>query len=181
MFTCLNNLFTVFKNAVAIKSTVADDIPSYASKLSQVESSFNDLKICAATVAREAESVTISLQQRAELLEKRFNAIADTVDNMIIIKTIRRQWIAINDYTCKFLNIDRVSCLGKSNDQILQLYPHLNGIIDILDNAEKSSWKDMSNTTVKLQLNDVDFTMTIKPIETADKTVGELVLIGKQS
>ena len=29
--------------------------------------------------------------------------------------------------------------------------------------------------------DDVDFTMTIKPVETTDKTAGELVLIGKKS
>ena len=53
--------------------------------------------------------------------------------------------------------------------------------VNNLDDAEKLSWNEHQGKIVKLQLNDVNFNVTIKPIETADKAVGELVLIGKKS
>ena len=181
MFTCLNNFFREL-----IKPNISQDSNNYYKtqynvKLSEIETSFNDLKKSTETVVAQADSVATMLKRNAELFERRFATIADNIDNMIIIKTINRQWIAINDYTCKFLNIDRMVCLGKTNDQILRLYPQLNKIINILDNAEKLSWNEHQGKIVKLQLNDVNFNVTIKPIETTDKAIGELVLIGKKS
>ena len=91
MFTCLNNFFREL-----IKPNICQDSNNYYktqynTKLSEIETSFDDLKKSAATVTQQAISVTTMLKRNAELFERRFAAIADNIDNMIIIKTINRQ------------------------------------------------------------------------------------------
>ena len=152
----------------------------YEIKLNEIEGSFDQLKQTTASVIKQATGVTESLKRNIELFEKRFNAIANAIDNVIIIKTINRQWISVNDFTCQLLGINKEVCLGKTNEQVVEIYPQLKSIINILDDAEKYSWDHHQPETITMPIEKHEYQVMIKPVETSDKMANELVLIGKK-
>lgn len=155
----------------------------YQAKLDEIESSFDNLKNSTAEVIKHAADVTDQLNQNVELYEKRFDAIINTVNNMIIIKTVNRQWTIVNDFACTLLGINRETCIGKTNDEIMSIYPQLSTLLTAIDKAEKKSWitKSPAEIVIPLEVNNksASVTIIIKPIETEDEKAHEIVVIGK--
>lgn len=174
-------MFNIFKKVIdASNESQRYYQNQFNTKLNEIDHSFDQLRKTTSDVIKQASTVNQELTRNVELFEKRFTTIANTIDNVIIIKTINRQWIAVNDFTCRLLEIVRESCVGRNNQQIVEQYPQLKSIIDILDNAEKHSWKRKQTETISMTIKDQKYQVIIRPIETTDKMSNELVLIGKK-
>lgn len=155
----------------------------YQTKLHEIESSFDSLKTATSNVIKQAVTTTDTLKRTAELYEKRFDALINNINDMVIIKTINQQWSVINSFACQILRIDSKDCIGKTNKQLAEQYPQLAEILNILDKAEQHSWltktqKEM-NITVNINDHPVNFEILIKPIETSDQQACEIVMIGR--
>lgn len=178
----LNSLKKMFDNDNEINRYYSIQ---YQSKLDEITSSFDKLKSTTASVIKNAVSVTDQLKQRVELYEKRFDAIVNNVNDMIMIKTINRQWAIVNDFTCNLLGIDREMCIGKTNNEITKIYPNLSTLLSTIDNCEHQSWvsKQPNTITVSIDVENkpVNFDIIIKPIETSDEQAHEIVVVGKVS
>lgn len=155
----------------------------YQTKLREIETSFDSLKHATSDVIKQAVDTTDSLKRNIELYEKRFDVLINNSDDMVIIKTINQQWAVINPFACKVLGIDSAKCIGKSNKQLAQQYPQLSQILSILDKAEQQSWitKTQKKTNIRVNANGqtLEFEILIKPIETSDHQVCEIVMIGR--
>lgn len=155
----------------------------YQTKLDEIEQTFDDLKSTTANVIKQAVDVTDQLKQSVELYEKRFDAIVNNVNDLIIIKTINRQWTIVNDFACDLLNIDREMCLGKSNKEIYEIYPQLTMLLSTIDKSEQHSWLTRTPSQVHITTDiggkPFEFQIVIKPIETEDSRTHEIVVVGK--
>lgn len=155
----------------------------YQTKLREIETSFDSLKTATSNVIKQAVDTTDQLKRTNELYERRFDALINTVNDMVIIKTINRQWTIVNQFACNLLEIDRDQCLGKSNKELCEIYPQLGQLLNTLEKAEHESWitKSPKRTNIVLNVNDkpIDFEILIKPIETSDQQQHEIVVIGR--
>lgn len=159
----------------------------YRQKLEKVDQSFEDLKETTRAVTKQAIELTDQLKRKLELTDKRFNTIINAVDDVIIVKTIDRQWVSVNEFTCKLFDIDRDICLGKTNEQVVELYPQLGEVINALDKIEKIAWNEHQPTKIQLSMdsdkkkgNNYLLDILITPIETQDKLAQEIVLVGQK-
>ena len=159
----------------------------YRQKLEKVDQSFESLKETTRSVTQQAIEVTNQLQRKLELTDKRFNTIINAVDDVIIVKTVDRQWVSVNEFTCKLFEIDKDCCIGKTNEQIIQLYPQLKDVIEALDKVEKVAWNEHQPTKVQLSMDDARrknnkflLDVLITPVETEDKLAQEIVLVGQK-
>ena len=79
--------------------------------------------------------------------------------------------------------IDPDVCIGKSNDEIIAIYPRLEPILTKLSEVEKESWsqKQIQCITMKINVNGTPtiFDVNINPIETNDGVMHEIVVVGK--
>lgn len=155
----------------------------YQAKLREIETSFDSLKSATSNVIKQAVDTTDQLKRTNELYEKRFDALINSINDMVVIKTINQQWAVINQFACKMLNIDQTKCIGKSNKELAELYPQLAQILEILDKTEHESWitKTQKKTNITIDVNGqpIDFEILIKPIETTDHQSCEIVMIGR--
>lgn len=161
--------------------------PLYQQKLVKIDESFENLKEIAREVSQQAIEVTDGLKRNVELFDKRFKAIIDEVDDVIIVKTIDHKWVSINDFTCKLFAIDKEVCLGKTNREISEMYPQLEDIIKALDYAENNVWTNKRKATIQLSIEGVKnrkspivLDVVVSPVETDDKLAQEIVLVGRK-
>ena len=159
----------------------------YRQKLEKVDQSFEHLKETTRAVTQQAMEVTDQLKRKLELTDKRFNTIINAVDDVIIVKTIDRQWVSVNEFTCKLFNVDREQCLGKTNEQVIQIYPQLQQVIGALDRIEKIAWDEHQPTKIQLSMDSTEkrkssyvLDVLITPVETEDKLAQEIVLVGQK-
>lgn len=158
----------------------------YRQKLEMVDQSFESLKETTRAVTQQAIEVTNQLQRKLELTDKRFNTIINAVDDVIIVKTIDRQWVSVNEFACKLFEIDREQCIGKTNEQVIELYPQLESVIGALDKIEQVAWDDHQPTKIQLSVDGIEkksnylLDVLITPIETEDKLAQEIVLVGQK-
>lgn len=155
----------------------------YSRKLEEIDHSFDALKKSSKDLASCASEISKMLKRHVEMCEKRFVAITNVIEDVVIIKTINRQWTHVNKYTCEVFGIDPELCIGKSNDQIIELYPHLQPILSKLSEVEKESWnkRQIQCLNVKIDVNGIPsiFEININPIETNDGVMHEIVVVGK--
>lgn len=178
------------KSLKAIKQSFSNDREEnryyqnqYSRKLEEIDRSFVALKKSSKDVASVAAEISAMLKRHVEMCEKRFVAITNVIDDVVIIKTINQQWTHVNKYTCDVFDIDPEQCIGKSNDQISELYPRLQPILAKLSEVEKESWskRELQCINVKIDVNGVPtiFEININPIETDDGVMHEIVVVGK--
>ena len=159
----------------------------YRQKLEKVDQSFEILKETTRAVTKQAIELTDQLKRKLELTDKRFNTIINAVDDVIIVKTVDRQWVSVNEFACKLFDIDREECLGKTNEQVMEVYPQLNDVIGALDKIEQIAWDEHQPTKIQLSLDGEKkkggnylLDILITPIETEDKLAQEIVLVGQK-
>ena len=161
--------------------------PLYKQKLHEIDESFESLKVVAREVSQQAIEVTDNLKRNVELFDKRFKAIIDEVDDVIIVKTVDHKWVTVNDFACKVFAVDKELCLGKTNEEVSKLYPQLEHLIRALDYAENTAWTNRSKSTIQLSIDGVGtrkkpvvLDVVVSPIETNDKLAQEIVLVGRK-
>ena len=176
-----------FWNKLATHLAGTEHQALYQQKLEMVNQSFETLKQTTREVTQQAIELTDTLKRKLELTDKRFNTIINAVEDVIIVKTIDRQWVSVNEFTCKLFDIDKDCCIGKTNEQIVQLYPQLKDVIEALDKVEKVAWNEHQPTKVQLSMDDARrknnkflLDVLITPIETQDKLAQEIVLVGQK-
>lgn len=178
------------KSLKAIKQTLSNDREEnryyqnqYSRKLEEIDNSFTALKKSSNDLASVASEISTMLKRHVEMCEKRFVAITNFIDDVVIIKTINRQWTHVNKYTCKVFGIDPEVCIGKSNDEIIAIYPHLKPILTKLSEVEKESWNQrrIQCINLKIDVNGIPtiFDVNINPIETNDGVMHEIIVVGK--
>lgn len=156
----------------------------YNTKLNEIIGSFDNLKNTTQSVINQAVSVTTTLNRKVELFDKRIKTIISNIDEIIIIKTINNQWVAINEKACNVLGIDKDKVIGKTNQDIVTLYPKMNSILKQLSKVEERSWKNMKEQIISIPIDENDhkvkWELLINPIETNDGVDKEIIIIGKE-
>lgn len=150
--------------------------------IGEIEETFCSLVEATNAVTKAAVDTTKALTRRLELTERRFTMLADSVDDVILVKTVDRKWVSVNKFACEVFCLDRDKCIGKTNAELGEVYPHLKQIIECLDRAEKAAWKNKTTENMKLQIEEhnhsIMLDIMVTPIESYDKTVHELIIVG---
>lgn len=147
-----------------------------------VEQSSRDLKTAALAMSETAIETTKMFKTRLELFERKFDVITDSVDDVIIVKTVNRQWVSVNRFACDIFHLERDKVLGKNNHEVGEYYPKLKPILDRLDEAEVKAWKEKHPSKFRITIEENGRTLyidiMITPIDNGDNTVQEIVLVG---
>lgn len=150
--------------------------------ISVIDDSFKELTNVAKSVAIEAYTTNTHFQKKLELFERKFAVITDSVDDMIIVKTINRSWVSINKFACQILHINRDMIIGKTNSEVAEIYPKLKPILQKLDDAERESWDKRKTIKFKLSIEEnrrtIYLDIMITPIDNGDNSIQELIIIG---
>lgn len=155
----------------------------YNAKLNQTVDSFEDLKLTTQRVIDQAIEVSTNLNRKVELFDKRIKTIANNIDEIVIIKTVNNQWVAINNAACSILGIVKDSVIGKTNNEIAEIYPDLKNLIVEIANIESKCWDTMREGTLNVRLtkdDDLEWKLLINPIQTSDGIEKEIIIIGKR-
>lgn len=155
----------------------------YNAKLNQIVDSFEDLKLTTQRVIDQAIEVSTNLNRKVELFDKRFRTIVNNIDEMVIIKTVNNQWVAINNAACSILGIVKDSVIGKTNNEIIEIYPDLKSLIVEIASIESKCWDTMREGTLNVHLtkdDDLEWKLLINPIQTSDGIEKEIIIIGKR-
>ena len=150
--------------------------------IDEIEESFRSLVDATNSVTKQAMETTKALRGRLEISERKFTMLADSVDDVILVKTINRQWVSVNKFALEVFHLDRENCIGRTNEELMVEYPHLKAVIEGLDRAEKEAWKTHSTTKLRMDIEEntqkIYLDIMITPIESSDKTVHELIIVG---
>ena len=150
--------------------------------IDEIEASFRSLMDATNSVTKQAMETTKALKHRLEISERKFTMLADSVDDVILVKTINRQWVSVNRFALEVFHLDREKCIGKTNEELISMYPHLKAVIDGLDRAEQDAWKTHSTTKLRMNIEEnsqkIYLDIMITPIESSDKTIHELIIVG---
>ena len=150
--------------------------------INEIEDSFRSLLDATNSVTKQAMETTKALKRRLEISERKFTMLADSVDDVILVKTINRQWVSVNRFALEVFHLDREKCIGKTNEELISMYPHLKAVIDGLDRAEQDAWKTHSTTKLRMNIEEnsqkIYLDIMITPIESSDKTIHELIIVG---
>ena len=150
--------------------------------INEIEDSFRSLLDATNSVTKQAMETTKALKRRLEISERKFTMLADSVDDVILVKTINRQWVSVNRFALEVFHLDREKCIGKTNEELISMYPHLKMVIDGLDRAEQDAWKTHSTTKLRMNIEEnsqkIYLDIMITPIESSDKTIHELIIVG---
>lgn len=150
--------------------------------IDEIEDSFRSLLDATNSVTKQAMETTKALKRRLEISERKFTMLADSVDDVILVKTINRQWVSVNRFALEVFHLDREKCIGKTNEELISMYPHLKAVIDGLDRAEQDAWKTHSTTKLRMNIEEnsqkIYLDIMITPIESSDKTIHELIIVG---
>ena len=150
--------------------------------IDEIEASFRSLMDATNSVTKQAMETTKALKRRLEISERKFTMLADSVDDVILVKTINRQWVSVNRFALEVFHLDREKCIGKTNEELISMYPHLQTVIDGLDRAEQDAWKTHSTTKLRMNIEEnsqkIYLDIMITPIESSDKTIHELIIVG---
>ena len=150
--------------------------------IDEIEASFRSLMDATNSVTKQAMETTKALKHRLEISERKFTMLADSVDDVILVKTINRQWVSVNRFALEVFHLDREKCIGKTNEELISMYPHLKTVIDGLDRAEQDAWKTHSTTKLRMNIEEnsqkIYLDIMITPIESSDKTIHELIIVG---
>lgn len=183
------NIFNVFHpkrdkmDDVRIDAAQLIDESSFSKKLEEaVEQSSRDLKTAALAMSETAVETTKLFKNRLELFERKFDVITDSVDDVIIVKTVNRQWVSVNRFACDIFHLDRDLVIGKNNHEVGEAYPKLKPILDRLDEAEVRAWQEKHPSKFRITIEESGRTLyidiMITPIDNGDNTVQEIVLVG---
>lgn len=151
-------------------------------KVDEIEESFRSLMEVTNSVTEQAVETAKSLKRRLEIFERKFTMLADSVDDVILVKTVDRKWVSVNRFALEVFRLNRSDCIGKTNEELLKMHPHMKSVIEGLDRAEKDAWRTRSTTKMRMNIEEnsqsifLDFMIT--PIESSDKTVHELIIVG---
>ena len=159
------------------------DENAFTKKLEEaVEQSSRDLKSAALAMSETAVETTKLFKTRLELFERKFDVITDAVDDVIIVKTVNRQWVSVNRFACDIFHLDRDKVIGKNNHEVGKIYPKLKPILDRLDEAEVKAWQEKHPSKFRITIEESGRTLyidiMITPIDNGDNTVQEIVLVG---
>ena len=159
------------------------DENAFSKKLEEaVEQSSRDLKSAALAMSETAVETTKLFKTRLELFERKFDVITDSVDDVIIVKTVNRQWVSVNRFACDIFHLDRDKVIGKNNHEVGEAYPKLKPILDRLDEAEVKAWQEKHPSKFRITIEESGRTLyidiMITPIDNGDNTVQEIVLVG---
>ena len=159
------------------------DENAFTKKLEEaVEQSSRDLKSAALAMSETAVETTKLFKTRLELFERKFDVITDSVDDVIIVKTVNRQWVSVNRFACDIFHLDRDKVIGKNNHEVGNIYPKLKPILDRLDEAEVKAWQEKHPSKFRITIEESGRTLyidiMITPIDNGDNTVQEIVLVG---
>ena len=150
--------------------------------INEIEDSFRSLLDATNSVTKQAMETTKALKRRLEISERKFTMLADSVDDVILVKTINRQWVSVNRFALEVFHLDREKCIGKTNEELISMYPQLKAVIDGLDRAEQDAWKTHSTTKLRMNIEEnsqkIYLDIMITPIESSDKTIHELIIVG---
>lgn len=168
---------------VRIEAANLIDEESFTQRLEDaVEQSSRDLKSAALAMSETAIETTKLFKTRLELFERKFDVITDSVDDVIIVKTVNRQWVSVNRFACDIFHLERDKVLGKNNHEVGEYYPKLKPILDRLDEAEVKAWKEKRPSKFRITIEENGRTLyidiMITPIDNGDSTVQEIVLVG---
>lgn len=168
---------------VRIEAANLIDEESFTQRLEDaVEQSSRDLKSAALAMSETAIETTKLFKTRLELFERKFDVITDSVDDVIIVKTVNRQWVSVNRFACDIFHLERDKVLGKNNHEVGEYYPKLKPILDRLDEAEVKAWKEKRPSKFRITIEENGRTLyidiMITPIDNGDNTVQEIVLVG---
>lgn len=170
------------KDDVRIDAALLDE-DTFSQKLeAAVEQSSRDLKTAALAMSETAVETTKLFKTRLELFERKFDVITDSVDDVIIVKTVNRQWVSVNRFACDIFHLERDKVLGKDNSEVGKIYPKLKPILDRLDEAEVKAWQEKHPSKFRITIEESGRTLyidiMITPIDNGDNTVQEIVLVG---
>ena len=185
----MSNFWNKIHNVLNTTSNIkeAQFVATYQTKLDQVDTSFSQLKNTARQVSSQAVSLTEMLTRSVELVEKRFDIVANSVKNIVMVKTVDNQWVAVNDFACQLLKIDRKKCIGKTNEQMLATYPHLSPLLKALYQGEQLVKSKREKNRITVTIDDehldvmIEIDLTLVPIETSDHVGQELIILGKKT
>lgn len=159
--------------------------PTKLPNIGDIEESFCSLVEATNAVTKAAVDTTKALTRRLELTERRFVMLADSVDDVILVKTVDRKWVSVNRFACEVFGLDRDKCIGKTNAEVVEVYPHLKQIIEGLDRVERSAWENKTTENLKLSIEErtysIHLDIMVTPIESSDKSVHELIIVGHNS
>ena len=147
-----------------------------------LESDSKKLKISTQELSQTASNLTVLLERKLQLSEKKFNLVENYIDDIVIVKTSNKRIININDFACDVFDVERECCIGKTIDEVMECYPRLQSVLEKFKTNEEKSFEhniavnfdvDVEKDGEKLTLN-----ISVNPVESDDNEEKELIIVG---
>jgi PAS domain S-box-containing protein len=168
----------VAKIEASLEKTKKDFEENMRKRLKGVEKESQSLKSASSELSKTAIGLTALLEEKLDTVEKRFECLKNSVEDIVIIKTSQKRIITINQYACKIFGIEEKICLGKTIEELMTIYPNLNEILKIFNKNETESLSTNKQVKFNTHLNDLIIEVSITPLSIRGKGERELVIVG---
>ena len=148
----------------------------------KIQTSYDTLNRVALQLTEQASKTALLLKREIEFLQRKISIISENVNDLIIVKTVNKQWVSINPFACEIFGIKRDICIGKTNDEIAEIYPFLKKFLSRMEEVEQKMLKTRNpeyyHVSFDLGGKMLFLDIMLHQIENRDLNTQEIVIIG---
>lgn len=168
----------VAKIEASLEKSKKDFEKAMLERLKGVEEDSQSLHSASKELSETAIGLTALLEEKLETAEKRFECLKNSVDDIVIIKTSEKRIITINNYACRIFGIEERVCLGKTIEELMNIYPNLVNVLKIFNKNETESLSKNKQVKFNTHINNLIIEVSITPLSIKNKNERELVIVG---
>lgn len=97
----------------------------YNLKLSQIDTSFDDLKKASTQLVKESEDLTKSILAKFEQFKNRFDTLFENINAQVFVLDSKKNIIEINSSACNLFGLEKNTVIGNNFDTVVEKHPIL--------------------------------------------------------
>ena len=92
-------------------------------------------------VIKTANCTVLTVSEKLELSEQRLYKLIDSIQDIIVIKDTQNRWLTINSAARNLFGFYKYEYVGKTNTELLKLYPRLGKFQSFHEENEQDAWE----------------------------------------
>lgn len=161
-----------------LKTSQKEIISNLADNLEQVNKDSELIRNASEELSQAAVSLTKTIEKKLKIMEKRFDTVKDTVNDIVVIKTAERRIININTFACKVFKLNAEECIGKTLEELTNVNPSLAEICSLFDASEVESIRENKQIKFETVFRDSLLDIIVTPMSYDSENGKELIIIG---
>lgn len=141
------------------------------------------LKHSSKNAADDVINITAQLKERLRDTVYRFLAVIDAIDDLVCIKDSEGKWKTLNAFGQSFYNLEKSDYYGKTVEEIVEQFPHLNECLSSCLETDIAAWSEHKavRNTQHFLIDDREYFFDIikTPVYTYNGEPKELIIIGR--